>query len=320
MEPERLALETEARAEGRRVTGDVMVYGESSPSHRERFEPRSLVLAESVSFNLYHDAERSIAWHPGGGLSLDSGEDALRMVAVLPPIPAADRALAEIASGRTKGLSIEFRKIRDRFEDGLRIVESAELRGIALVPKPSYLGSKVEIRQRSGRTLRAVIPSNTNVDCRCSGSGCQLANITGDAINDMLDEVFEREVRDVVAAFGSYDQPLASVANGTVRGRPVEGGAQIEVDIPVGPEGDAVLRAQENAGVVLRPHVDPDLAESVIQEARQEQGNVRVYSKLGVRAFVISATDARRGWPAPEIVDTPGFDSLRWKREAAVWL
>ena len=87
MEPERLALETEARVEGRRVSGDVMRFGEQSPTHRERFEPGSLLLADSVSFNLFHDAERSIAWHPGGGLSLESGEDALRMEAMLPPIP-----------------------------------------------------------------------------------------------------------------------------------------------------------------------------------------------------------------------------------------
>ena len=320
MAPERLALETEARAAGRRVTGDVMVYGEQSPSHRERFEPGALVLADSVSLNLYHDAERSIAWHPGGGLSLDSGPDALRMVAELPPIPAADRALAEIASGRTKGLSIEFRKIRDRYEDGIRIVESAELRGIGLVKKPSYVGSQIEIRRRSGLTLRTVIPKNRRVSCRCSGSGCQYARITGDAINEMIDDVFDKGVRDVVAAFASYDQPLASTSLGTVRGRAVRDGAEIEVDLPVGPEGDAVLRAHENVGVVLRPHVDPDLAVSVLEEARQEQGSTRVYSKLGVRAFVISATDAREGWPTPDIIDTPGFDSLRWKREAAIWL
>ena len=48
--------------------------------------------------------ERAVAWHPGGGLALANSRDVLTMRAELPPIPAADRALAEIKAGRVDGI------------------------------------------------------------------------------------------------------------------------------------------------------------------------------------------------------------------------
>ena len=36
---ERRTFGTEVRAEGRRLSGVVLAYGDVSPSHRERFEP-----------------------------------------------------------------------------------------------------------------------------------------------------------------------------------------------------------------------------------------------------------------------------------------
>ena len=111
MTAERRPAATELRVEGRKLSGVVMNYGEVSPSHRERFEPGSLRMAESVHLDLHHDIERAVAWHPGGGLTLDNGRDALTMRAELPPIPAADRALDEIRSGAVRGLSVEFRPV-----------------------------------------------------------------------------------------------------------------------------------------------------------------------------------------------------------------
>ena len=87
MTAERRPAATELRVEGRKLSGTVMRYGEISPSHRERFEPGSLRMAESVHLDLHHDIERAVAWHPGGGLVLDNGRDALTMRAELPPDP-----------------------------------------------------------------------------------------------------------------------------------------------------------------------------------------------------------------------------------------
>lgn len=137
----------ELRAEGRRLSGVVMRFGDVSRTHRERFEPGAFRFAEAVTLDLFHDRERAAAWHPGGGLELREEDGALHMAAELPPIAAADRALALVASGEATGLSVDFHCEAERREDGLRVVEKALLKSIGLVRSPSYKGSRVERRE-----------------------------------------------------------------------------------------------------------------------------------------------------------------------------
>ena len=154
-EVERRAALGEIRVEGRKITGVAIRFGEVSPSHRERFEPGSIHMAGVVHLDLNHDRERVIAWHPEGGLELTDRGEALELAAELPPLPAADRALDEIRTGKTNGLSIEFRALKESRANGVRVIEEAELSGIGLVSKPSYEGSRVEARARKhGRLAR----------------------------------------------------------------------------------------------------------------------------------------------------------------------
>ena len=83
---ERRAAATEIRVEGRRLSGVAMPYGEVSPSHRERFEPGSIRMADVVHLDIYHDPERAVAWLPDGGLEIAGDDDALHLDATLPPI------------------------------------------------------------------------------------------------------------------------------------------------------------------------------------------------------------------------------------------
>lgn len=277
-----------------------MRYGEISPSHRERFEPGSLRMAEAVHLDLHHDVERAVAWHPGGGLALDNGRDALTLRAELPPIPAADRALAEIRAGKVGGLSIEFRALKERREGGIRVVEDAVLSGIGIVRSPSYGGSRVEARRRSGRTIRARIPANQSVECRCSGAQCKFAKMAAEGMQDAFDKAFRQFEHEVIAGFGSYDMPLASASSGTLRGRILDNGdGQVEIDLPDDSNGAATVAAHEAAGVIVRPHIDAADAVSTVE------GDTRIYEVMPIRAFLVSATDARSGWPEPKIVATP---------------
>ena len=300
MEFERRLSGLELRAEGRRLSGVVLAYGDVSPSHRERFEPGSLRLAEAVHLDLHHDVERAVAWHPGGGLALQNGRDALTMRAELPPIPAADRALAEIRAGRVDGLSVEFKAVRERRDGDLRVIEDAILSGVGIVRAPSYEASRVEARRRSGRTLRATIPADRSVECRCSGASCKFAKITGEAMQDAFDRAFKQFEREVVAGFGSYDMPLASASSGTLRGRVLgNGDGEVEIDLPDDGAGAATVAAHEAAGVIVRPHID---AADAVSET---DGETRIYTSAPIRAFLVSATDAREGWPAPVLTATP---------------
>ena len=148
---ERTQRAYELRAEGRRLVGTVLTYGEVSPSHRERFEPGAFAMADAVPLNIHHEALAAVAWQPGGGLELEDGDDALRMTATVAPIPAGEYALAEIAAGRIVGLSVEFKALTERREAGIRVIERATLGGIGLVRAPSYTGSRVERRERRRR-------------------------------------------------------------------------------------------------------------------------------------------------------------------------
>ena len=318
MEFERRTTGLELRAEGRRLTGTVMPYDQVSPSHRERFAPGALRLAESVHLDLFHDPERAIAWHPGGGLTLDNGQAALKMSASLPPIPAADRALAEIKAGRVGGLSVEFRAVAESRIDGIRVISDAVLSGIGIVRSPSYDGARVEARRRSGRTMHATIPAGRSLECRCSGAECKFAKITGEAMQDAFDRAFTQFEREVIAGFGSYDMPLASASSGTLRGRILgNGDGEVEIDLPADSVGAATLAAHEAAGVIVRPHIDAAAAESTVE------GETRVYSVAPIRAFLASASDARLGWPTPSLVATPdelAHASAPRERRRRLWL
>ena len=151
MGTERRAACGEIRVEGRRISGTVMVYDEVSPSHRERFLPGAFRLADSVHLDLGHDPERVVAWHPGGGLDLHDEDGAMILSAEVAPIPAGDRALDEIRTGATAGLSVEFRALRESQVDNVRVIQEAILSGIGIVGNPSYAGSRVEARNRRRR-------------------------------------------------------------------------------------------------------------------------------------------------------------------------
>ena len=154
-EVERRAALGELRVEGRKLTGVAMRYGEISPSHRERFAPGAIRMADVVFLDLAHDCERVIAYMPNGGLELAGGDDALELSAELPPIPAANRALEEIRAGKTTGLSVEFRAVKESRDGDVRVIEDAILSGVGLVAQPSYEGSRIEARRRKhGRFAR----------------------------------------------------------------------------------------------------------------------------------------------------------------------
>ena len=72
----------------------------------------------------------------------------MRMTATLPPLPFADHVMQQVRAGERTGLSIEFRAIKERTENGVRIIERALLRGVALLKAPDYGASRAEVRAR----------------------------------------------------------------------------------------------------------------------------------------------------------------------------
>ena len=300
MNPEHRAG-VEFRVSGRTLSGVALRYGDVSPDFRERFLPGAFGPVDRIGINLQHD--RALVVAPDAILT-DSPRE-LRVRADLAPDSA---ALALVRRGALSGFSIEFHSRAERQEGGLRVIERADLSGLALVDAGAYPASKAEVRARSGRTMRSTVPYDRALACECiaqggAGAACvplaKFSKVAGEGMAEALNAAYADAVRDILAVAGNFRRPLASVSKGTLRGRSTEDGLEIEIDLPAGAVGDEIVAANSAAGVIIRPLVDPDRSEYVDTEAGRE------YSRVHLRAFIVGATDTKAGWPAPRIVETP---------------
>ena len=287
---------------GRTLTGPVVNYGETAQDRRERFTPGAFASREDpLVLDVQHDPAIVAATTADGTLAVTDGPRALEVRAELKDARQGEPGsgpLEMVRRGTLKGLSAAFTAIEEhRAADGTRVVTKAHLVRIGLVDQGSYSGSQVELRARMGRSVTASIPSGKKLACECSGAGCRFAEFMGEAMAAAFDSAFlEHAARDVTAVWARYDQPLGSVSKGTVRR---VGATEVAVDLPDDPTGRAVIAASESTGIVVRPYLDAAESQGVIE------GETRRYSKVSIRSFVISSTDARSGWPAPRITATP---------------
>ena len=298
----------EVRVAGRTLSGPAIPYGERARDRPEMFRPGSVELLEPVTLNLQHDPERRIASTADGTLRVSDGPDALRLEADLREGSA---ELALVRRGALTGLSSEFYAMRETLSaEGLRVIERAAVPAFGLVDRGSYRTSVelraaaaalAEPRALSGRTLEAEIPSDTDLACECSGPGCRFARMMAEGLQAAFDEAFA-EHAETVATWANYSQPLASVSRGTLRRN---GATGVAIDLPDDDYGRAVIAADESAGVVVRPYLDPVDSQATVE------GEVMVYSAPVIRAFVVSSTDKRQGWPEPRIAPTPEQRSTR---------
>lgn len=142
----------EIRAEGRTLVGPIINYGEVSPSHRERFEPGSLLVEPNAYLEYRHNPMVAVAH--GDDFVIEDTPQALMGRATLPNIPAADLALEEVRSGRITGFSVAFKALEEtRDADGIRVIQKAIVPRVGLVAKPSYQGSMVEARSERRRRV-----------------------------------------------------------------------------------------------------------------------------------------------------------------------
>ena len=107
---------------------------------------------------------------------------------------------------------------------GIRVVSGAELTNLGLVGFPSFHESKVEIRARSGLSLKSLIPSGTDLACECSPGGCTFARFGRELLNETYVNIFQQQAREVISVFGDFKSPLGSVGKGSVRGSMNRGG------------------------------------------------------------------------------------------------
>ena len=310
------------RAEGRKLAGIVLRYGDISPTHRERFAPGAFGdLRDQVRWLDYrHDQTRVLAHTEGGGLVLEDSSESLSLRAELPPLPLTTRALEEIASGALSGLSIEFHAREESRTEGIRVIEKAELAGIGLVPSPSYPDSRVELRQAG--TIVSSIPYGTSMVCECYGRGQ-----SGEQGKGMTSDVeFEPESLilpgSLIAVWKNFATPLASTDKGTLRVTEGRKGLKIEMDIPSTTWGEDILTTAESVPILIRPIFDASEVEVSSDQVIDGQ-RMAVLSRVPVRALLVGATPNSKGWPEARITpDAEGREraSRRERKERYQWL
>ena len=315
----------EFRVQGRTLSGTALRYGDISPDYAERFEPGAFGEVRTLPINLQHD--RAIIVAPSAVLA-----DSPRSLDVRADLPEGSAALALVRRGALSGFSIEFHAKAERREAGIRVIERADLTGLALVDRGAYPESTAEVRARSGRTMRSTIPYDKSLACECiaksgSGSGgacvplARFSKVAGEAMAEAINGALE-DAREVLAVAGNYKRPLGSASRGTLRARSIDDGLELEIDLPTGNAGDDVIAANDAAGVILRPLIDAERSEFTDTDRGRE------YSKPHLRAILVGATDSRSGWPNPTIVDSPPATtadkiaalSKVSKRRARLWL
>ena len=282
----------ELRAEGRRLIGPAINYGEVSPSHREKFTPGAFDLDDgrTRTLNLRHDPDKAVAYTDGGGLILRDTSQELQVFATLPRIPAAERALAEVREGKLTGFSIEFHAEAEHRESGIRVVSKAVLAGIGLVAHPSYTGSKAEVRAGS---MSGFVPFGEKVDCECHESGTR----TRSPCTIEIQGVSFDESRDVLATAGRLENAIASKRAGSLVLEETDAGLQVSIG------ADVLEATAAGRELVKTASVVPVFARPLFNQAESdwtERGGVAVYRDMRITGVLVKPTFNDKGWKPVE--------------------
>ena len=146
----RWAPEIRVDADKRMITGTVMVYGDRADIagiFKESFMPGAFEHSDTI-LNLQHQRTKPVS-REGAGMVLDGGGNKLSMRAEIAKTRDGDEAIELVQARILQGLSVEFRAIDEEWHrDGAeRIIRRAKLSGLALVDRPAYPQSSVDIRQ-----------------------------------------------------------------------------------------------------------------------------------------------------------------------------
>ena len=138
--------EDEGRLGPGRIFGVVMKYNTRASDRPELFEDGALKWPEDIVLNRQHSRKSPIMRVK----PIVVGDEVRHEISGFPDTQSGRDAAVEIRQGLFKGLSVEFKSLKESVGGGIRRISSAMLRGIALVDSPSYSAAAVEVRAKGG--------------------------------------------------------------------------------------------------------------------------------------------------------------------------
>ena len=139
--------EDETRQSPGRLVGTILTYGERASDRAEVFEAGALSWPEDgIVLNRQHNRAAPIM-----RVKPEVRGAAVVVDQPLPDTAAGRDAAREVREGLFRGLSVEFRAVRQAYRDGVRYIQEAGLWAVGLVDAPSYAGSTAEVRGKRVR-------------------------------------------------------------------------------------------------------------------------------------------------------------------------
>ena len=134
-----------------RITGVLLPYNTEARDRREVFEVGALSWpSDGVTLRRQHDRQFPIMQV----LPVVEGND-VRIDQPFPETQAGREAALEIRQGLFKGLSVEFRSIKENIIGGVRRIREAVLVGAGLVDSPAYAAAVVTAEARAKAEAKA---------------------------------------------------------------------------------------------------------------------------------------------------------------------
>ncbi|MDE0166263.1 MAG: HK97 family phage prohead protease [Bryobacterales bacterium] len=141
-------LPDETRQGPGRLVGRLLSYGEQivHGQGRETFESRSLTFGDDGI--VFYDSHDVTPRRPVAIVHPENRDTEAVVDFVLPDTGAGRRVAKRFREGSYKGLSIEFRSVREKYVAGVRRISEALVNGFAAVESPAYPSAQVEVRSK----------------------------------------------------------------------------------------------------------------------------------------------------------------------------
>lgn len=250
---------------------------------------------DDLILNRQHNRHIPLARTPDSLQVLDSPET-LSLTATLPDTTQANDVLTLVRSKVLRGLSIEFRAVKEDFIDGIRTISKAALYGFGVVDQGQYSGSN-DLEARAGIRvgIRAGIPYGKNLGCKCHTGDCDTVNFSPDTFRESLESG-----KEVLAISGDYAHAVASRSRGGLTLTNTARGLQIGIAQFVDNQAARDLIAMA-AGVPLLAR--PVFNNAEFKEVTKDGRTVAHYEKANLRAILLGPSDNAEGWEPIEIED-----------------